>query len=317
MNPESILAEFGQQQVLGFFLVLARVSPLFVLAPLFSSKLLPARARGIVAVALALGIAPIAMDAGDEAARIPTEILALGGLILKEMLVGLGFAFALAALFAAVQVAGSLLDTLIGFSFGALVDPITGTSGGVLNQLYALIGVMIFIAISGDAWVIQGLARSYEAIPLAESPAIGTLVEGAQVAYSGIFAAAIEICAPVLIAVVLMRRRVRPRLARRPAAQRLRGRLPGQGDRRPRAGRRLAAVRGRLARRRAADLGLLRPPDPEGGRLAMAENKTEKATPKKRQEARAKGQVARSQDVNGAVVLMAARDRAVGLRPER
>jgi flagellar biosynthetic protein FlhB len=38
----------------------------------------------------------------------------------------------------------------------------------------------------------------------------------------------------------------------------------------------------------------------------MAENKTEKATPKKRQEARAKGQVARSQDANGAIVLMAA-----------
>jgi flagellar biosynthesis protein FlhB len=37
----------------------------------------------------------------------------------------------------------------------------------------------------------------------------------------------------------------------------------------------------------------------------MAENKTEKATPKKRAEARKKGQVAKSQDVNGAVVLMA------------
>jgi len=203
MNPEAILAEFGQQQVLGFFLVLARVSPLFLLAPLFSSKLLPVRARGIVAVGLALGIAPMAMNAGGEAARIPTEILSLGGLVLKEMLVGLGFSFTLAALFAAVQVAGSLLDTLIGFSFGALVDPVTGTNGGVLNQLYALIGVMIFVVIGGDAWVIQGLARSYEAIPLADSPAIGTLVEGAQVAYSGIFGAAIEICAPVLIAVVL------------------------------------------------------------------------------------------------------------------
>jgi flagellar biosynthetic protein FlhB len=37
----------------------------------------------------------------------------------------------------------------------------------------------------------------------------------------------------------------------------------------------------------------------------MAENKTEKATPKKRDEARQKGQVARSMDANGAVVLMA------------
>ena len=37
----------------------------------------------------------------------------------------------------------------------------------------------------------------------------------------------------------------------------------------------------------------------------MANDKTEKATPKKKEEARKKGQVARSQDVNGAAVLMA------------
>jgi flagellar biosynthesis protein FlhB len=37
----------------------------------------------------------------------------------------------------------------------------------------------------------------------------------------------------------------------------------------------------------------------------MAENRTEKATPKKRLDARQKGQVARSQDANGAIVLLA------------
>ena len=77
MNPESILAEFSQQQVLGFMLVLARVSPLFLLAPLFSSKMIPARARGIVAVALALGIAPIASATA-------ATLLARAGIILLE-----------------------------------------------------------------------------------------------------------------------------------------------------------------------------------------------------------------------------------------
>src|SRR4051812_33092442 len=37
----------------------------------------------------------------------------------------------------------------------------------------------------------------------------------------------------------------------------------------------------------------------------MAGDKTEKATPKKREEARAKGQVAKSMDLNGAAVLLA------------
>jgi flagellar biosynthesis protein FliR len=201
MDPQEILARFGEQQVVGFFLTLGRISPLFLLAPLFSSKLLPVRARGIVAVALAIGIAPIAMGGGDG--RLPLDLWSLAGLMLKEMLVGLAFAFALGALFAALQVAGTLLDTLIGFSFGALVDPMTGTTGGALNQLYALVGVAIFVAIGGDAWVIQGLARSYEAVPMADAPAIGSLVEGAQVAFSGILGAAIQVGAPVLLAVLL------------------------------------------------------------------------------------------------------------------
>jgi flagellar biosynthetic protein FliR len=202
MRPEDLLAQFSQQQVAGFILVLARISPLFVLAPLFSSKMLPARARGIVAVGLTLGIMPIAIHAGDGQ-QIPMDVLPLGGLIVKEMLVGFGFSFALAALFAAIQVAGAMLDTLIGFSFGALVDPVTGTNGGVLNQLYGLIGVMIFVVINGDAWVIQGLARSYDAVPLTDAPDIGTLVQGVQVAFSGIFGSAIEVCAPVMLAVLL------------------------------------------------------------------------------------------------------------------
>ena len=97
---------------------------------------------------------------------IDLDPLAFGGLIIKEVIVGLAFAYALAAMFAALQVAGSLLDTLIGFSFGALVDPVTGTQSTVLAQMYSLFGVAILIAIGGDAWIIKGLGRTYDAVPL-------------------------------------------------------------------------------------------------------------------------------------------------------
>ena len=51
-----LLRQIGEQHVTGFFLVLARVGPLFIVAPLFSSKMLPPRARGVCAVALAVGL---------------------------------------------------------------------------------------------------------------------------------------------------------------------------------------------------------------------------------------------------------------------
>jgi flagellar biosynthetic protein FliR len=202
MNVESLIGNLAEDQVAAFMLVLGRISPLFILAPLFSSSLLPRRARTIIAVGLAVGITPLAANMGADSA-IPLDALGFGATMLKEILVGLAFAFALGALFAAVSVAGSLADLLVGFSFGSLVDPLTGNQGGILAQVYAMVGLTIFVAINGDAWVIQGLARTYEAIPLAGTPDVRTMVRGVEEAFTGIFAAALQVCAPVILAMLL------------------------------------------------------------------------------------------------------------------
>jgi flagellar biosynthetic protein FliR len=196
---QPFIERFGEEQVLAFFLVLARVSPLFLLAPLFSSPLLPARVRGIVAVALAIGISPVVMSKslGEP------DIIGLAGLVGKEMLVGAAFAFALGALFAAISIAGTFLDTLIGFSYGAVLDPMTGTTSAVISQLYALMGVLIFIAIGGDGWVIQGLAKTYDIVPLDGAPALGAMMTGVQAAFTGIFGAAIQVAGPIVLALIL------------------------------------------------------------------------------------------------------------------
>jgi flagellar biosynthesis protein FliR len=195
----ALLQHVGEQHLIGFFLVLARIGPLFIVAPLFSSKMLPVRARGVCAVALAVGLSPIAL----KDATAPTDALSIAGLIGKEALVGFAFAFAVSVLFAAVSVAGSFLDTLIGFSYGGLVDPVNGNQTAVLSTLYSLVGVMVFIAIGGDTWVIQGIAKTYDLVGLTDMPAIGTLVGGAQHTFASIFVSAVEIAAPVLIALII------------------------------------------------------------------------------------------------------------------
>jgi flagellar biosynthetic protein FliR len=197
---DELVRQFGEQQVLAFFLVLARVGPLFLLAPLFSSQMLPARVRGIVAVALAIGLAPIV----GRGAVVPNlDIATIMGLVAKELLVGLAFAFALGALFAAIAVAGTFLDTLIGFTYGAIVDPMTGTQSAVIQQLYGLMGVLVFIAIGGDTWVIQGLARTYDLVPIDAFPSLPALMVGVTGAFAGIFGAAIQVAGPIVLALIL------------------------------------------------------------------------------------------------------------------
>jgi flagellar biosynthetic protein FliR len=199
MTLEALLRHVGEEQIAAFMLVLGRIGPLFALAPMFSSKAIPARAKGICAVALTVGIAPIALGDGN----VPLAVGSFVELMLKEVLVGLAYAFALAALFAAVSTAGSFLDTLIGFSYGGLVDPITGNQSAVLTQAYILVGILVLIAIGGDQLIIKGLARSYDLVPLLEMPSLRALAGGAQSAFSQVFLSALELAAPVVLALVI------------------------------------------------------------------------------------------------------------------
>lgn len=189
----------GAQTVAGFLLVLGRIAPLFVLAPMFSSKMLPPRVRGIAAVGLAIGMTPVALKGGS----VPTDFGDLIGLFIKEVLVGLAFAFAIGAFISALTVAGSYIDNSIGFSFGSLLDPMTGGQATVLSQLYGLIGVMIFIAIGGDQWAIQGIARTYDTVPLSELPDFQALAAGTLDAFVNLSVAAIELAAPILLALLV------------------------------------------------------------------------------------------------------------------
>jgi flagellar biosynthetic protein FliR len=194
-----LLSQLAGNQLAGFILVLARVTPLFFLAPLFSSPMIPARVRGVIAVGISIGLAPVAL----RGQQIPSDALHLAGLTVEGLLVGLGFAFALAALMAAVQSAGALADVLAGFSFGALIDPVEGNQGGVLLEFYSLVGTMIFLMIGGDAWVLGGMARTFQLVPLTKAPQLSSLVGGAEQVFGGIFGAALEIAAPVVIALLI------------------------------------------------------------------------------------------------------------------
>jgi flagellar biosynthetic protein FliR len=189
----------GGQSITAFFLVLGRVSPLFVLAPLFSAKQIPAQVKGVAAVALAIGLTGMAA----HGQTIPTQPMQVAGLMIVQLLVGILFAFAIGALMAAVQTAGGLADIVSGFSFGATVDPVNGNPGGVFTELYGLIGVMLFIAIGGDAWMLRGIARTFTLVPLTKAPHITSLANAAELSFTSIFTSALEVAAPVMLTLLI------------------------------------------------------------------------------------------------------------------
>jgi flagellar biosynthetic protein FliR len=189
----------GGQPITGFFLVLARVTPLFVVAPLFSSKMIPAPVKGTIAAGFAIGLTGIAM----HGQHVPGDPIQVAALLVENVLVGLLLAFTVAGLLAAIQTAGGLADIVSGFSFGATVDPINGNQGGTFTELYGLIGVMLFIAIGGDAWMLRGLTRTFTLVPLTKAPHLGSMVAAAESSFASIFVAGLEVAAPAILALLI------------------------------------------------------------------------------------------------------------------
>jgi flagellar biosynthetic protein FliR len=194
-----LLSKLEGNELAGFILVLARVTPLFVVAPLFSSQIIPPHVRGIIAVGISIGLAPIAL----HGQHIPTDPVILGGLVIEGMLVGLGFAFTLAILLGALESAGSVIDVLSGFSYGSLINPMNGEETAVMTRFYSLVGTLIFLVIGGDAWTLRGLDRTFQLVPLTSGPRLSSLVGGVEQVFSTIFAAALEVAAPVLVALLI------------------------------------------------------------------------------------------------------------------
>ena len=195
----ALLTRLEAGELVGFILVLARVTPLFVLAPLFSSEMIPPRVRTVIAVAISIGLTPIAL----HGQHVPSDPLVLAGLILEGLLIGLGFSIALAVLMAGIETAGSLVDVISGFSYGTLINPQNGEMTAVMSRFYSLVGTLIFLVIGGDAWTLRGLDRTFELVPLTSAPRLGPLVVGAEHVFSGIFTAALEVAAPVLVALLI------------------------------------------------------------------------------------------------------------------
>jgi flagellar biosynthetic protein FliR len=196
---QALVPSFAGQQSVGFVLVLCRVGGLFVLAPIFSGRMIPMQAKLIVAGAISFALMPL-VTAG---AAIPTG-LSVVPLMIKEMLVGLGLALALGAISAAVQFAASLLDTMIGFSFSTLVDPMTQAPSAILGQFYSLFSVLVFLMIGGDRLMIEGFTASYALIPVGKVPSVTQLGTLATTDLGQIAVVGLEIAAPVLIALTLV-----------------------------------------------------------------------------------------------------------------
>lgn len=146
-----------------FFLTVARLLPILVLAPFLGAKNVPMIIRMMFALAL------VAIFLPQNLLSVHREIsygITFVALILKELLIGAVLGFLAAAPFYFAQMAGSLIDHQRGSSALQVTDPTTQTQTGDIGILYNYVLIVMFFLMKGPFLFFDGLASSYALIPV-------------------------------------------------------------------------------------------------------------------------------------------------------
>lgn len=184
-------------EVIGFVLALVRASAWVVVCPPFSNSSIPAIAKIGVAAGLALVAAPAA------AASLPgASTAAFVSALAEQVAIGLAMGFFVQVTVAAVSGAGSLIDLFSGLNLPPSIDPLSNEQVPLVGQLYELIAITLLFTSGADLLLVRGFVGSFTT----RTVVFGSLRELASAAtaqLAGMFAAALEIAAP-LIAVLFV-----------------------------------------------------------------------------------------------------------------
>ena len=188
-------------KLLGFVLVLTRISAFFLVTPVFSWQTIPVRVK--VAIALLISIFFSMVVPSTIGSR---QISALEAILLicNEVIYGLALGLIVVFIFSTIKLSGEIIENQMGLAMAEILDPLTGESAQPLSGLLEMIFILLFLIANGHHLLLLIISRSYEIFPIGSTPTIPLLVGGTAKAASIMFTVCLRLAAPMLAAFLLL-----------------------------------------------------------------------------------------------------------------
>jgi len=184
----------------GFFLVLVRCTSLFLVAPIFSAKTVPALVRMGFSVPIAVAVFTGAGSPGFAGFdSIPALIPAVAMEVLLGASAGLAARFAIEATLAA----GSAISMAMGVSFGSAIDPVHGVESTAIGDLLSFLTLAVALATGLHREAVMWLCRSVRETPPGSDFSLATIATRVVADGAAAIALAVRLAFPVLAAVTL------------------------------------------------------------------------------------------------------------------
>lgn len=185
--------------VLGFMLVLFRVSAIILTAPVLSSKSIPGRIK----LTLSAFVGIVAFSAANmPKVAIPPNFGALAGLVISETVIGFAAGFASRLLLDAAQFGGQAASTSMGFGFGQIINPNSNADSTTVGEIYSALALSVAVGLGVHREAIAWIVQSVQQVPPGATVDAASLASGLvrQVIFA--LTLAIRVAYPVFAAAV-------------------------------------------------------------------------------------------------------------------
>ena len=141
-----------------FLFVFFRVGALIIFVPILGSRQIPSVLKIGFIFFIAIVTFPLVKD---QALPEPRGMVELAVFLIIDVTIGLAIAFIAKLIFAAVQVAGTVVDFQMGFGVVNVIDPQTEAQVSVTAQFHNILAVLIFLATDAHHFIIQAIVDSF------------------------------------------------------------------------------------------------------------------------------------------------------------
>ena len=183
----------------GLLWPLTRILGMVAVAPVFGNTAIPMLIKTTLGVLLASIVAPTlpAVPVVD-----PTSWAGLL-IVAQELLIGMSMGFAMRLVFAAIEFAGEVASSTMGFSFASFFDPTTAGRSSAISQFLALVATMAFLAMNAHLVLIEALVESFFTLPISGTPmSLSAPLEMVRWG-SRIFSAGLQIAMPIVATMLI------------------------------------------------------------------------------------------------------------------
>ncbi len=192
-----------QQQVpklLDHMWPMFRVGAFLMVLPAIGNDFVPAPARVVLLLGVTLLLAPLVSPPAGIDLFSGAGVLA----IVREIGAGLIMGFVLKLVLDAVTLGGQSVAMSMGLGFAVFIDSARGVNVPVLGQFLLLLATLTFLALDGHLNAISMLARSFDALPIAQHGGLGELASQLLVFSSIVFTGAVAVALPAVTALLVV-----------------------------------------------------------------------------------------------------------------